>query len=100
MTKFVLFTNQLVTVLKLQTFCFVVCNLVELANKLNFTNKRYVAYLLQNNVIKNNPLFGFVIVREHDDIMLINIHDIACHLIARGGYLDRPVIDLLKKKAQ
>ena len=32
------------------------------------------------------------IVWEHDDVMVIHIHDITCQLIARGGYLDRPVI--------
>ena len=41
------------------------------------------------------------IVWEHDDVTLINIHDITCQPISRGGipwlYSGRLVIDLMKK---
>ena len=35
----------------------------------------------------HNGNLSLSIVREHDDVMLINIHDITCHMIGRGGYL-------------
>ena len=37
------------------------------------------------------------IVQEHDDEMLINIHDNTCQPIGQGEYLDSPVNDLMKE---